>query len=102
MDNLNVHGLPCPYEAFEPAEARRLAGRFEIHHTPKHGSWLNVAEALLLMMSRQCLDPRIGSRSELQQAVAAWQASPKSGKVVWRFTTATARIKLRRLYPSIP
>jgi hypothetical protein len=102
MDNLNVHGLPCLYEAFEPAEARRLARRFEIHHTPKHGSWLNVAETFLSMMSRQCLDQRIGSLPGLQRAVAAWQASRKSGKVVWRFTTASARIKLRRLYPSIP
>ena len=101
MDNLNTHGLPCLYEAFEPAEARRLALRFEIHHTPKHGSWLNVAETFLSMMSRQCLDQRIGSFDELQAATAAWQASRKSGKVVWRFTTADARIKLRRLYPSI-
>ena len=102
MDNLNTHGLPCLYEAFEPAEARRLALRFEIHHTPKHGSWLNVAETFLSMMSRQCLDQRIGSFTELQAAIAAWQASRKSGKVVWRFTTADARVKLRRLYPSIP
>jgi hypothetical protein len=102
MDNLNVHGLPCLYEAFEPAEARRLAQRFEIHHTPKHGSWLNVAETFLSMMSRQSLDQRIGSLTELRQTVAAWQGSRKSGKVSWRFTTADARIKLRRLYPSIP
>jgi hypothetical protein len=102
MDNLNIHGLPCLYEAFEPAEARRLARRFEIHHTPKHGSWLNIAETFLSMMSRQCLGQRIGSLSELQAATAAWQSSRKSGKVVWRFTTAQARIKLRRLYPSIP
>ena len=101
MDNLNTHGLPCLYEAFDPAEARRLARRFEIHHTPKHGSWLNVAETFLSMMSRECLDQRIGSFAELQAATAAWQASRKSGKVVWRFTTADARIKLRRLYPSI-
>jgi len=101
MDNLNVHGLSCLYEAFEPAEARRLAKRFEIHYTPKHGSWLNVAETFLSMMARQCLDQRIGTITELQAAVAAWQASRKSGKVVWRFTTADARIKLRRLYPSI-
>jgi len=102
MDNLNIHGLPCLYEAFEPPEARRLAERFEIHHTPKHGSWLNVAETFLSMMSRQCLDQRIGSVTELQTEIAAWQRSRKSGKVVWRFTTADARIKLRRLYPSIP
>jgi len=101
MDNLNIHGLPCLYEAFEPAEARRLAQRFEIHHTPKHGSWLNVAETFLAMMSRQCLDQRIANITELRAAVAAWQASRQSGKVVWRFTTADARIRLRRLYPSI-
>lgn len=102
MDNLNIHGLPCLYEAFEPAEAPRLAQRFEIHHTPKHGSWLNVAETFLSLMSRQCLDRRIGSLGELQAATGAWQGSRKSGNVVWRFTTADARIKLRRLYPSIP
>lgn len=101
MDNLNIHGLPCLYEAFEPSEARRLALRFEIHHTPKHGSWLNVAETFLSLMSRQCLDQRIGSLVELQAATAAWQASRKSGKVAWRFTTDDARIKLRRLYPPI-
>ena len=101
MDNLNIHGLSCLYEAFEPAEARRLAKRFEIHHTPKHGSWLNVAETFLSMMARQCLAQRIGSLTDLQAATAAWQESRTSGKVVWRFTTADARIKLTRLYPSI-
>lgn len=102
MDNLNIHGLPCLYEAFEPVEARRLAQRFEIHHTPRHGSWLNIAETFLSMLARQCLAQRFGSLPELQAATAAWQASRTSGKVVWRFTTADARIKLRRLYPSIP
>jgi len=101
MDNLNIHGLACLYEAFEPAEARRLARRFEIHHTPKHGSWLNVAETFLSMMARQCLDQRFGTVTELRAATAAWQGARKSGKVAWRFTTADARIKLRRLYPSI-
>lgn len=102
MDNLNVHGLPCLYEAFEPAEARRLAKRFEIHHTPKHGSWLNVAEIFLSTMSIQCLDQRIASITQLRSIIAAWQRARVGGKVKWRFTTADARIKLHRLYPSIP
>ena len=102
MDNLNIHGLSCLYEAFEPVEARRLAQRFEIHHTPKHGSWLNVAEIFLSTMARQCLDQRIGSMPALRSTIADWEASRSSGKVKWRFTTADARIKLHRLYPSIP
>ena len=102
MDNLNIHALSCLYEAFEPEEARRLVERFEIHHTPKHGSWLNVAEIFLSTMSLQCLDQRIGSLSKLHSALSAWWDSRSSGKVNWRFTTADARIKLRRLYPSIP
>jgi hypothetical protein len=102
LDNLNVHALSCLYEAFEPAEARRLVERFEIHHTPKHGSWLNVAEIFLSTMSLQCLDQRIGSLADLQSTIDAWWASRSRGKVSWRFTTADARIKLRRLYPSIP
>lgn len=102
MDNLNIHALSCLYEAFEPSEARRLVERFEIHHTPKHGSWLNVAEIFLSTLSRQCLDQRTGNMVDLRSIVAAWQASRASGKVTWRFTTANARIKLRRLYPSVP
>ncbi len=102
MDNLNIHALSCLYEAFEPAEARRLAMRFEVHHTPKHGSWLNVAEIFLSAMARQCLDQRIGSMVDMRSTVAAWQASRPNAQVKWRFTTADARIKLRRLYPSIP
>jgi hypothetical protein len=101
MDNLNIHSLSCLYEAFEPSEARRLVERFEIHHTPKHGSWLNVAEIFLSTMASQCLDQRIGSMVDLRSIVAAWQTARSSGKVRWRFTTADARIKLRRLYPSI-
>jgi len=101
MDNLNIHALSCLYEAFEPNEARRLAERFEVHHTPKHGSWLNVAEIFLSSLSRQSLDQRIASMVELRATVAAWQAVRSGGKVTWRFTTADARIKLRRLYPSI-
>ena len=102
MDNLNIHALSCLYEAFEPEEARRLVERFEVHHTPKHGSWLNVAEIFLSTLSRQCLDQRIASMSEMRAIVAAFQASRPSTKVSWRFTTSAARIKLRRLYPSIP
>jgi hypothetical protein len=102
MDNLNIHALSCLYEAFEPSEARRLVERFEVHHTPKHGSWLNVAEIFLSTLSRQCLDQRIASMADLRALVSAWLASRRGGKVSWRFTTADARIKLRRLYPSIP
>jgi transposase len=102
MDNLNIHDLSCLYEAFEPAQARRLVQRFEIHHTPKHGSWLNVAEIFFSIMSKQCLDQRIGTFRHLRSLLAVWQACRSSGKVAWRFTTANARIKLRRLYPSIP
>jgi hypothetical protein len=102
LDNLNVHGVASLYEAFEPAEARRLAERFEIHHTPKHGSWLNVAEIFLSTLSRQCLDQRVETIAKLRALVAAWRASRTGGKVIWRFTTKQARIKLHRLYPSIP
>jgi DDE superfamily endonuclease len=101
MDNLSIHALSCLYEAFPPAEARRLALRFEVHHTPKHGSWLNVAETFLSMMSLQCLDQRMASIDSLRAVVAAWDASRSCGRVVWRFTTKDARIKLLRLYPSI-
>lgn len=101
MDNLNIHGLPCLYQAFEPAEARRIAKRFEIHHTPKHGSWLNVAEAFLSTVSRGCLDQRLGTIEQVQANLSQWQAARYLGKVDWRFTTEDARIKLRRLYPSI-
>ena len=102
MDNLNIHSLSCLYEAFPPAEARRLIERFEVHHTPKHGSWLNVAETFLSMLALQCLDQRIGSIGALRSIVAAWCAARTCGKVVWRFTTKDARVKLLRLYPSIP
>jgi transposase len=101
MDNLNIHDLSCLYEAFEPAEAHRLVQRFEVHHTPKHGSWLNVAEIFLSIMSKQCLDQRIASIRQLRAKTATWQATRTSGKVNWHFTAANARIKLRRLYPSI-
>lgn len=102
MDNLSTHSLACLYETFQPREAHRIARRFEIHHTPKHGSWLNVAEIFLSTLSTQCLDQRVKDIARLRSIIAAWHASRTGGKVNWRFTTATARIKLRRLYPSIP
>ena len=103
MDNLNTHTLAALYEAFPPAEARRLVEKLEIHYTPKHGSWLNMAEIELSILSRQCLDRRIGKQTELEREVAAWQTK-RNAQVVrinWRFTTADARIKLRRLYPCL-
>jgi len=102
MDNLSIHSRACLYEAFPPAEAHRLARRFEVHYTPKHGSWLNVAEIFLSTLSIQCLNQRVGTIAQLRSIIAAWKASRTGGKVSWRFTTADARIKLRRLYPSIP
>ena len=102
MDNLNAHKTASLYQAFAPAEARRLAERFEIHHTPKHGSWLNVAEIELSVLSRQCLNRRIESIDELRREVSAWEQerNDRGIGVNWRFTTANARIKLRRLYPT--
>jgi transposase len=103
MDNLNTHTLAALYELFEPAEARRLIEKLEVHYTPKHGSWLNMAEIELSVLTRHCLDRRIGSRTELEGEVAAWQTK-RNGQTVginWRFTTADARIKLKHLYPSI-
>jgi hypothetical protein len=101
MDNLNTHSLASLYEAFEPAEARRLCERLEIHYTPKHGSWLNIAEIELSVLGRQCLDRRIADAATLIREVAAWEADRNSAalRVDWQFTTADARIKLRRLYP---
>lgn len=102
MDNLNTHKIASLYEAFPPERARRIAERLEIHHTPKHGSWLNMAEIELSVLASQCLDRRIGSREELEREVAAWEEDrnePMVG-VNWRFTTADARIKLRHLYPA--
>src|SRR3954453_8113461 len=102
VDNLNTHKIASLYEAFEPARARRIAERLEIHHTPKHGSWLNVAEIELSVLTRQCLDRRIESAAELRAEVAAWEAdrNERAVEIRWRFTTADARIKLHRLYPS--
>ena len=101
QDNLNTHALASLYEAFPPEQARRLAERFEVHYTPKHGSWLNVAEIELSVLSRQCLDRRIGDRGTLCREVAAWEEgrNERAVEVQWRFTTADARIKLHRLYP---
>lgn len=103
MDNLNTHKLASLYEAFPPEQARRIAEKLEIHHTPKHGSWLNVAEIELSVLARQCLDRRIGSAVELKREVAAWEddRNERAVEIRWRFTTADARIKLHRLYPSL-
>ena len=102
LDNLNTHSPASLYEAFPPAEAQRLADKLEIHHTPKHGSWLNIAEFELSVLSRQCLDRRFPDEATLKEEVAAWQAwrERTGGNVDWRFTTADARVKLKRLYPS--
>jgi hypothetical protein len=103
MDNLNTHKLASLYEAFEPEQARRIAERIEVHHTPKHGSWLNVAEIELSVLSRQCLDRRIESVDELREELEPWyeERNDRAVGIKWRFTTADARIKLRRLYPAI-
>ena len=103
LDNLNTHTPAALYEVFPPAEAKRLADKLELHYTPKHGSWLNVAEIELSALSRQCLDRRLPDVETLQAEVAAWAArrNAAGGAVDWRFTTADARIKLKRLYPSI-
>jgi len=101
-DNLATHTPASLYEAFPPAEAKRLADKLEFHYTPKHGSWLNVAEIELSVLSRQCLDRRVPDVATLQAEVAAWQErrNRAATKVNWRFTTEDARIKLKRLYPS--
>lgn len=101
-DQLNTHTVGSLYETFPPEEARGLAERMEIHYTPKHGSWLNMAEIEFSALSRQCLDRRLGDRSELAHQVAAWQQARNTAKVVidWQFKTEDARIKLRRLYPT--
>jgi hypothetical protein len=102
-DNLSTHTAAALYEAFPPAEARRLAQRFEWHYTPKHGSWLNVAEMELSVLARQCLDRRIADEPTLIKEVSAWEQTRNAAvvKVHWQFTTADARIKLSRLYPTI-
>jgi len=101
QDNLNTHSKASLYEAFPPAEAKRLAERFEWYYTPKHGSWLNMAESELGVLASQCLDRRIPDKETLIREVAAWQTSRNKNqtKANWRFTTADARIKLKHLYP---
>ncbi len=103
MDNLNTHSPASFYEAFEPEEAHRLVNRFEFHYTPKHGSWLNIAEIELSVLSRQCLDRRMPNQDFLESEVKAWEdeRNDQIVKVQWRFTTADARIKLKHLYPLI-
>ena len=102
-DNLSTHTPAALYEAFEAKEARRLAERFEWHYTPKHGSWLNIAEMELSVLARQCLDRRIPDMATLRREVAAWQKKRNAAKVRvdWQFTTADARVKLKKLYPTI-
>jgi hypothetical protein len=103
QDNLSTHQPASLYEAFPPAEARRLVERFEWHYTPKHGSWLNMAETELSVLSSQCLDRRISTRQMLIDEVTAWEAARNKhhAKADWQFTTADARVKLKRLYPSL-
>jgi hypothetical protein len=102
MDNLNSHSPASLYEASPPAEAKRLADKLEVHHTPRHGSWLNMAEIELSVLQRQCLDRRLADRARLEGEVAAWAAERNRAgqRVDWRFTTADARIKPKRLYPT--
>jgi hypothetical protein len=102
-DNLSTHTPAALYEAFAPAEARRIASRIEWHYTPKHGSWLDVAEAELSVLARQCLDRRIPDLPTLRREVRSWEDARNAAvvKVDWQFTTADARVKLRSLYPTI-
>jgi hypothetical protein len=102
MDNLNTHGIASLYEAFSPEQAHTLAQRLEIHHTPKHGSWLNIAEIELSALTRQCLDRRISDLDLLNTELAAWQTATNADQrqVDWQFTTNDARVKLRHLYPN--
>jgi hypothetical protein len=103
MDNLNTHNIASLYETFEPQEARRLAERLEIHYTPKHGSWLNMAEIELSVLKGQCLDRRIADMTTMRTEVAAWESDRNNGtkKIEWQFTASDARVKLKRLYPKL-
>jgi hypothetical protein len=103
MDNLNTHSTTSLYETFPPEEARRLAERLEIHYTPKHGSWLNIAEIELSVLNGQCLDRRIPDMHTIKQQVAAWEndRNNRESKIVWQFSTADARVKLKKLYPKL-
>jgi hypothetical protein len=100
-DNLNTHNIASLYEAFPAPEAHRLARKLEIYHTPRNGSWLNVAETELSVLSKQCLDRRIPSKEELKKEITAWQKerNQSASKVIWKFTTNDARVKLKHLYP---
>ena len=102
MDNLNTHTVASLYEAFEPATARRLAEKLEIHYTPKHGSWLNMAEIELSVLSRQCMNDYFENAEQLYKQISFWEQKRNAGKtsIDWRFTMDDARIKLRKLYPS--
>ena len=103
MDNLNIHGVASLYKAFSPKEAKRIADKLEIHHTPKHASWLNMAEIEIGVLSRQCLSKSMTSMEQMKRAVSAWQCRRNAHcfTVNWRFTTGDARIKLKKLYPII-
>lgn len=103
MDNLNTHTGASLYKAFEPQEARRILEKLDIHYTPKHGSWLNMAEIELSILSRQCLDRRIPDQETLKKEIAAWQEKRNAfaSPMEWRFTTEDARIKLKKLYPTL-
>lgn len=103
MDNLNTHTIGSLYETFDAPTARAFSGRLEIHHTPKHGSWLNMAETELSVLCRQCLDGRIDERETMSNEIAAWETGRNAAqsRIEWQFTTTDARIKLKRLYPSI-
>src|SRR4051794_36846106 len=102
MDQLNTHSPASLYEAFPPEEAKRLADRLEIHHTPKHGSWLNQAEIELSVLARQCLSRRIAHQDTLKRQIEGWEERRNAARpqIKWQFTTQDARIKLRSLYPS--
>ncbi len=104
MDQLNTHGPASLYEAYPPAEARRILRRLEFHHTPKHASWLNQAEIEFSVLSGQCLDQRIPDKQTLEAEIAAWEVERNEAKatVDWRFTNEDARTRLRRLYPATP
>jgi len=103
QDNLNTHTPAALYEAFEPSEAKRILNRLEFHYTPKHGSWLDMAEIEIGILSRQCLDRRIPDEDTLRREIAAWEASRNEQRatIEWRFTSSDARVKLNRLYPDI-
>jgi DDE superfamily endonuclease len=103
-DNLSTHAAAALYAAFAPEEARRIARRLEFHHTPRHGSWLNMAEIELSVLSGQCLDRRLGDRQTLAAEAAAWERRRNAARatITWRFTAADARVKLHRVYPAHP